>query len=169
MTKLSEVRNRPATLVLTSRMDARYLAALALYWHKMGENPTSISELIRLSMESFSELLTLNGKTDFPETQEEAMAVLERMSLTVKKINPKNMAQVMMEEGISLESLSSSLEPSRALTTPKVKGKGPVHQVALANLEERMEQELRERVEDSTKRTEEFKKSLGIAPDIKEG
>ena len=173
MSKLSEVKNRPATLTLTSRVDARYLATLALYWNSVGETPSSISELIRLSMESFAELLTLSGKADFPQTQEEAIAVLDRMSLKVQKINPRNMATAMIAEGMSLDSLTTSLQPSAALTTPKTKVSKPVHQVALANLEgrmmanleNRMSEELQERMAESNERTEEFKKSLGIIPE----
>jgi len=166
MSKLSEVKNRLATLTLTSRVDARYLATLALYWASVGETPSSLSELVRLSMESFAELLTLNGKAEFPQTQEEAVAVLERMSLKVQKINPQNMAKAMIAEGVSLDSLTTSLQPASALTTPKVKGRGPSHQVALANLESLMSRELQDRVEEANGRTEEFKKSLGIIPEV---
>lgn len=169
MTKLSEVKSRLATITLTSRVDARYLATLALYWASVGETPSSISELVRLSMESFAELLTLSGKAEFPQTQEEAIAVLDRMSLKIQKLNPRNMANAMIADGISLDSLTTSLQPIAALTSSKIKGRGPAHQMALANLESLMSKELQERVEDANGRTEEFKKSLGIIPESKEG
>ena len=162
MSKLSQTLKRPATLVLTTRIDARYLATLALYWNSKGESPTSVSELARLCMESFSELLTVNNQVTFVPTQEEALEILDRMNLAVKRINPKNLALAMQTEGMSLDSLSTFLDPNKVVKNTGIQTSGPSHEMALAGLESRL---LDQRVAEAQNRTKEFKDSLGMIPD----
>jgi hypothetical protein len=162
MTKLAQTLKRPATLVLTTRIDARYLATLAMYWNSKGENPTSVSELARLCMESFSELLTINNQVTFVPTQEEALEILDRMNLMVKRVNPKNLALAMQAEGISLGSLSTFLDPKKVMKNTDVQITGPSHEIALASLESRL---LDQRLAEAQDRTQEFKDSLGMLPD----
>lgn len=124
MSKLSELKSNPATLVAQTRVDSRHLAALGLYWHSQQEHARSVSELIRLSLEEFSKLLISNQMAEFPETQEHALEILSRLGITGAKVQPANLTRSMLQEsGINLGTLTRKRNPSApTLRAPRVPG-----------------------------------------------
>ena len=106
--------------------------------------------------------LLVNNQVTFVPTQEEALEILDRMNLAVKRINPKNLALAMQTEGMSLDSLSTFLDPNKVVKNSVIQMSGPSHEMALAGLESRL---LDQRVAEAQDRTKEFKDSLGMIPD----
>jgi hypothetical protein len=170
--KIEEVKNRKATIVFTSRADARYLATLLNFWHESGERPTSISELVRLSMETFAELLVINNRTEFVQTQQDAHTIIERSGLMTKKmktLNQRNLMEAMEAEGMELGSLSKGLDPrgTHAVTVkdrpiaPDDPGKGQI----LGDLERALAEDSQERIDKAKENTKMFKDSMGIIPE----
>ncbi len=96
--KLNQVAASPATITLTSRVDMRHLATLGNFWAMAGEQPRSVSELVRVSLETFSEFLVTAGKVEFIQGQEEAKALLEGMGLNVKKVIKRNLVEALLRE-----------------------------------------------------------------------
>ena len=169
MSKLTEVLSRPATIILTSRVDARYLATLARFWTDKGNQLRSTSELVRLSVEAFAELLVVNNSAEFIQTQADAQEILERMGLDIKATNPRNMAKALQSEDFSLDSLTTTVRPDAGhqRTTkarPAGAGGSPIHSQALANLERVIADDLATRITDAQGRTEDFKSHMGITP-----
>lgn len=99
MTKLEQIQASPATYAFTSRCDARHLATLAALWQSMGEHPRSISELVRLSVETLSEMMVLSGKIDFIPSQSEAQEILGSLGLLGKGILRRNLVEAIVKEG----------------------------------------------------------------------
>ena len=87
--KLAETQSRPPTIHFTSRCDARHLATLALMWQTRGEMPRSNSELVRLSLETFVEILVTSGQAEFVPTQGEAQEILGSLGLLGKGIQKR--------------------------------------------------------------------------------
>ena len=114
MTKLSELQSRPPTLAFTSRCDARHLATLALMWQSQGEMVRSTSELVRLSLETFTEVLVTSGQVSLVPTQEEAQEILGSLGLLGKGIQKRNLISALSKEG-NFAPLQSTL--------PKVSGR----------------------------------------------
>lgn len=171
MGKLSNVKARKATIVFTSRCDARYLATLVNFWASVGENPRSASELVRLCTEAFAELLITNKRTEFVQTQEDAFEILERSGLMTKKmrsLNKKNLMDVMQAEDTSLDSLTQSVDPAashkRTISKRPVAPDGPEHQAVLGEVERMLDEDLKSRTQEAQNNTEEFKKGLGMIP-----
>lgn len=104
--KLVETQSRIPTLHFTSRCDARHLATLALMWQERGEIPRSTSELVRLSLETFVEILVQNGQTTFVPTQSQAQEILGSIGLLGKNILKRNLVEAITKEG-NLSSLNS--------------------------------------------------------------
>lgn len=106
--KLAETRSRPATIKLSTRTDARYLATAVLFYHSNNTTPKSISELVRLSFESFVQFLIQTDKVSFVQTHEDAFQILENSGLKPDSINPKNLVQALLNEGHDISDLTSS-------------------------------------------------------------
>jgi hypothetical protein len=118
--KLDEIRSRPATLVANTRMDARHIATLAKYWRSNGNFPTSVSELLRLSIESLSDLLVLNQRVEFVDSTNEAFLFLEACGLLTKgaKKNSRNIQDALRSESLSLDSLDGLKPETFVSPTP---------------------------------------------------
>lgn len=113
--KLAETQSRVPTLHFTSRCDARHLATLALMWQEKGEVPRSTSELVRLSLETFVEILVQNGQATFVPTQAQAQEILGTIGLLGKNILKRNLVEAITKEG-NLTSLDNT-HP-----TPSIRG-----------------------------------------------
>lgn len=98
MSKLDEMASRPPTVSLSTRADARHLATLAKFWHEGGATPSSISELVRLSLESLCDLLVNGQQVSFVTTQEEAQDILGRLGI-LPKIQRRNLIEALKREG----------------------------------------------------------------------
>lgn len=113
--KLAETQSRVPTLHFTSRCDARHLATLALMWQERGEIPRSTSELVRLSLETFVEVLVQNGQCTFVPTQAQAQEILGTIGLLGKNVLKRNLVEAMTKEG-NLSSIHSTH------STPSIRG-----------------------------------------------
>lgn len=98
------LRKNPPTVVLTSRCDARSLAALASFWISQGETPRSQSELVRLSLEFLTEIITKNFNiTTFQNTSSAREYLQLHGILTQGRRNFKTLAKQVEKESFSLE------------------------------------------------------------------
>ena len=113
MTKLSELQSRPPTLHFTSRCDARHLATLALLWQSQGEVVRSTSELVRLSLETFTEVLVTSGQISLVPTQEEAQEILGSLGILGKGIQKRNLISALSKEGNFAPLSGTSISPSK--------------------------------------------------------
>jgi len=170
--KLAALAARPATIVLTTQLDARYLATLALFWHNQGEQCASMSQLIRLSTESLCDLLVSDGHAEFVQTQEAALEIIERLGLKIKKTLGKNLASALLKEDGGSGDFLTRLTKTRKVA-PKHEALQREHPIsqdspdflhALADLEAASAEELSERVKLAQSKTEDFKTHLGIIP-----
>lgn len=163
MSKLTELKQRPATIAISSRLDMRYLATLAKFWHGKGERVNSISELTRLSIETLSELLVVNHQVEFISTHSDAVATLERLGLISKdgsRTNPKNFQQALIKEDLNFNSLTTfqPLSPPSTPSTPKsTNTNNPELTIAQATLENMINEDLTTRANQAKERTKEFK------------
>lgn len=108
MSKLDQLNSRPPTLALSTRIDARHLATLARLWSQQGESPRSTSELVRLSLETFAEVLVTSGQVEFVQTQAEAQEVLGGMGLLGRSQLKRNLVEAIVREGNINDSISYS-------------------------------------------------------------
>jgi hypothetical protein len=173
MSKMSELVQRPATHTFTSRCDGRHLATLARFWHTQGEHPRSTSELVRLTLEAFSELLSSKGLVEFITSHQDALEALERLGLNTG-VNRSALAEV-----LSAEDLASGISPDpfhsakiRRAREGVVTSKDPTLKEAQARLEQMLREQsdkgLINRAEEAKHRTDEFKKLLQSQPESKE-
>jgi len=168
MPKLDEIRSRPATLVFNSRIDARHLATILLFWHSKNDKPSSVSELARLSLEAFADLLVTNGLAEFVQTQDEAFEVIKRAGLLNKKMssmNLRNRMNAIIEEGgapLNLSSLAGISPKAAVIKKSAPKHGDPTFNAALAALESNMGEDVDSRVKKAQANTDDFRKSMGI-------
>jgi len=166
MSKLDQVQARPATLTFTSRVDARHLATLTLFWHKAGSTPRSISELVRLSVESLSDILVTSGKADFVPTQDQAQDILGTLGLLPKTgIQPRNLLKALAQEGhINIDSLDigANIQPIRGKV---IVNDSPELALAQAKLQEAMKDDLASRSKAEDDRTKDLLKALELIPE----
>jgi hypothetical protein len=100
--------NKPTTAVYSTRADIRTLAALVEYWIGQGENPSSISELHRLSLEVFVQLLQSKGMVKTWSSTSEAKRYLDSLNLS-KSLSSRNqqaLIKQMQKEDLELEGIS---------------------------------------------------------------
>ena len=167
MAKLNEMQSRPATLTATTRVDARHLATLALFWAKEGSSCRSTSELIRLSLEELANVLVTSGHAEWIDTQERALEVLSRCGLTGVRVQHSHLQKaILLERPLNLDHLvKGSLDlsaPRGTSSTP-----APSHKLALAELEKRLNSPppLIIRSEEEKSRTIEALVNLGQVPE----
>lgn len=108
VSKLDQLNSRPPTLALSTRVDARHLATLARLWSQQGESPRSTSELVRLSLETFAEVLVTSGQVEFVQTQADAQEILGNLGLLGKSQLKRNLVQAIVREGNINEAISST-------------------------------------------------------------
>ena len=159
--KLAETHSRPPTIHFTSRCDARHLATLALMWQTRGEMPRSNSELVRLSLETFVEILVTSGQAEFVPTQGEAQEILGSIGLLGKGIMRQNLVEAITREGNL-----SALEGSPLLkSSGRVAHDSPDLRMAARQLEEALSnpEEFARRQE---ARDKELKDLLGTTPEV---
>ena len=168
MNKLDEVRSRPATVVFNSRMDARHLATLLAFWHSKDEKPTSVSELVRLSLESFTDLLVTNKMTSMVQTHVVALEMFERAGIVnqkMKTLNQKNLMKALSNENLNMDSLSGVDPMGPHKLEPKPAVENSDYNLALASLEKNLSGEVKERTVEAQERTDDFKKTMGVIPE----
>lgn len=171
MSKLSEIKNRPATLPLSSRIDGRYLATLASFWVQNNEAPRSVSELVRLSLEVFTELLVSTKKIEMVERHVTALEVLNRLGLYDAKSSKslaQNLKKALHAEDLALDSLTQFKDPLAPIDDEVNLRGGAPSQFEMAQAETRFEESmaksLQTRVISAQNTTREFKEQMGIIP-----
>jgi hypothetical protein len=95
---------KPKTIALSTRLDAKTLASLDHYWRKNGNSPRSTSELVRVSLEYFAEILQSKELTKFFPTQEEALIYLSKTPLTFQLQPTKMHSQLIHEDSSEISS-----------------------------------------------------------------
>ena len=167
MGKVDETRARTATVVFNSRADAKYLATLLAFWYDQGEKPRSVSELVRVSLETFADLMIQNGLVDMVASQTIAYDMFERagiMNQKMRELNRKNLVKAMAGEDLNLGALKGIDTLGSHRLNPAPVSSTPGFSEALANLETNMNNGIEDRVQDAKDRTEGFKESLGLDP-----
>lgn len=169
MSKLEQLSTRPPTHIITTRIDARYLATLIMFWREQGELPKSKSELARLSLESFVEFLVLSNKVIKVQRFEDALEIIDKTGLSISKTIPRNLARALIIEGATLDFLQA---PDPAHSHKQYVKENPVDEtdieVAKAILESKEEADLNSRIAEAKSRSTDFKKNLGIRPATQE-
>lgn len=162
MSKIDQLNSRPPTHVLTTRIDGRYLATLIRFWHKQGELPRSLSELCRLSLESFAEFLILTNKIDFVQSHEDAAEILASTGMSIKRVNPRNLAQALAAEGATFIPSAPAIDSKhrRRVAENPVSQDNPELTAAQAALDSFIEEDLKNRVKDAQSRTQQFKDNM---------
>ena len=161
--KTSELQSRVPTLHFTSRCDARHLATLALMWQEKGEIPRSTSELVRLSLETFVEILVNSNQCQFVPTQGQAQEILSAIGLLGKSVLKRNLVEAITKEG-NLSSLNS------IHSTPSIRGvahDSPDLTFATIQLEEALNTSS-EFLDRKLKLDKELKDLLATTPQVKE-
>lgn len=141
--KTEDLNRRRPTLSLSTRVDCRYLATLALYYSNCGDLPRSSSELIRLAVETLTEVLVLNNKVSLIEDHDGAMKILREFGfIDTKHILKLNLAKETAEslQGISLSDQSSPHLSIKELSTPHTLPISSLtHEAMLTEVQRRLE------------------------------
>jgi hypothetical protein len=159
MSKIDELNTRPPTHVYTTRVDIRYLATLIRFWHSRGELPRSISELNRLSLETFIELLVQNHKVDMVDLINDAEEIIQRTGFNLRKI-PRNITEALIKENFELEPVSPIIDASHKRTRLERPVSSMDTKRAQTILESTLQTDLEQRIKDEQARTEEFRCQL---------
>ncbi len=111
--------NKPPTAVYSTRADIRTIAALVEYWIGQGESPKSISEVHRLSLELFVQLLQSKGLVKTWSSTAEAKSYLDSLNLS-GSLSPRNkhsLIKQMQLEDLILEGISPEYLKKKGLKT----------------------------------------------------
>uniref|UniRef100_A0A6M3K8K9 Uncharacterized protein n=1 Tax=viral metagenome TaxID=1070528 RepID=A0A6M3K8K9_9ZZZZ len=111
---------RPTTVVLTTRCDMRTLASLALWWREQGDSPRSTSELVRISLEMFADIVLKKYSRLEVEKTDDAEEILARCGMRIRKKNRRHVL-----EQLQLEDQLLSSRPSPTYVTDKRKLERP--------------------------------------------
>lgn len=109
------LENRPPTAVFSTRADLRTIAALAEYFISKGFQPSSVSELLRLGIEVFVDLLESNKNANRPRLTSEALQYLNRIGLS-KTLSSRNRSTLIKQlelEDLELENIDPSYRKSK--------------------------------------------------------
>lgn len=106
-------KDRPQTLVISGRVNDCTLADLHAFFASHNERISSMSELMRMSIESFYEVLVRNGRIKlFHTSTREAREYLLRQGLATKRMTEKKSRNLFLDQ-VNLEcSLNQGLKPS---------------------------------------------------------
>ena len=106
-------KDRPQTLVISGRVNDCTLADLHVFFASHDERISSMSELMRMSIESFYEILVRNGMIKvFHTSTREAREYLLRQGLATKRMTEKKSRNLFLDQ-VNLEcSLGQGLKPS---------------------------------------------------------
>lgn len=98
------MENRPQSAVVETRIDVRCLASIALYFIGRGYFPRSKSELIRMSLENFYDLLVENDKTEDVKSSVKALEELAKIGIVFQTKEgrlPSPLAKQLQREALS--------------------------------------------------------------------
>lgn len=107
--------SRPATAGASTRIDLRTLASLALFWEQKHQHLRSQSELIRTSLETFLQLLVINGEVTPVESHDEALEILKRRGLSGAIRLTRKYLENLSTEALGALNLPTAEEDSEAV------------------------------------------------------
>jgi hypothetical protein len=145
--QFQKMLQKPSTIALTTRIDARTLAALDSYWKSHGEFPRSTSELARVCLEFLAEVLQYKQLAPFFATQEEAIKYLDKTSLKFKIQRKFMHERLLQEDSVDVsEEIMRRFESSEKKGTPDLSfpTTHPSVQEAAEILEQQMKEESKE-------------------------
>lgn len=163
------MKSRPRTIVINSRCDIRSVATLHRFWQGKGYANLNMSQLIRLSVDHFADVLVANELVEPFNYSAEALAYVEETrlkhpggnhELLVKQIQ----RETLLDEGFGTEYVDA---PVRSLYgKPKVKvKKSLIEQARELMTKTKNEETLTEAVERREKEQQETKNQLGKLPE----
>ena len=131
--KLNFIRaERPTTFSTTMKLDLRTLATLSLFWEKQGEPTRSAAELLRLSVETFRDVVTKQDPSIEVLTTQDAINVVKSTGV-VDPLASNRRNRCNLTKQLSLESsILTGYQPSETLTKHTSIS---TQQVALANVQ----------------------------------
>ena len=162
------MKSKPRTIVINSRCDIRSVATLHRFWQGKGYANLNMSQLIRLSVDHFADVLVANELVEPFNYSAEALAYVEETrlkhpggnhELLVKQIQ----RETLLDEGFGTEYVDA---PVRSLYgKPKVKvKKSLIEQARDLMAKTKNEETLTEAVERREKEQQETKNQLGKLP-----
>jgi len=161
MSKLTQMKQRPATHSMTARINAKYLATLIVFWKSKGIEGNSASELVRLSLETFTEFLTTNNAAIMVTSTADALDIIKKCGYKIGRISTKAIVdELTKEDGISMEFLNATETINTMTATPK-KVSATDLEIAQALMKKEEEKELQERIKASQDNTSNTLKNLG--------
>jgi len=171
MSKLDQLATRPATMSLSTRVDMRHLATLVAFWRAAGEQPRSISELSRLSLESFAEMLVTSHLVEFVDSHEAATELLYSTGMMTKGVQRTNLLEALIKDGkVDASSLTQASDPLAKLKLTKKVVVGsqdsPELLQAQALLDKKLANDLKDQITSSQSRTQGMFEALGEIPPI---
>jgi len=145
------------TLVSSYRYRPSTLATIARFIIEMGERPTSTSDIIKIALESFEDMILAKDSKYKVSSETESIQFLQSLGIIR---NPSKTNQKRIYQNLSLESfratsgesnlidrevLRGALEHLKKLEAPPVQGKGPGKDGEYSNSEmKRILQQMRE-------------------------
>jgi len=109
MNKTDEIKStRPTSIAFTSRCDIKSLATLAYFWRDKGEPARSVSELVRMSLETFRDVVLKQWPQYEIKEVTDALSILNRSNLTT---GHRNRATLLKEMQID-EMVAEGLDPA---------------------------------------------------------
>ena len=161
MSKLDQMKTRPATHSMTARINAKYLATLIVFWKSKGIEGNSASELVRLSLETFTEFLTTNNAAIMIDSTAEALEIIKSTGYKIGRISTKAIVdELIKEDGVSMDFLESTDIVKEIKVDPKVTQQSDL-QIAQSILRKREEEELQARIKASQETTLNTLRNLG--------
>jgi hypothetical protein len=131
-----------------------------------------MSELVRLNEEVFAQLLVVNQKAEFVQSQVTAREILNAAGLGTQKMNvanQRNLVKALQSEGMDLEGVAQGRDIAsghkQQVKQNPLAPDSPEVLEAQRLLDKRVEDGLLDRVAAANKQTEDFKQNLGIVPE----
>lgn len=160
---------KPRTIVINSRCDIRSVATLHRHWVKKGYGNLNMSQLLRLSIDSFADVLVANGLVEPFEYSAEAAKYIDEVKLSVPPLNRKSLVRQIQRETLLDEGFGTAYvdAPTKSLHgRPDVKVKKSLIEQARELMSKTENTEtLASAVKRREKEQQEAKSQLGKLPD----
>ena len=159
MSKLDEMNTRRATHSMTARINAKYLATLIVFWRSKGIEGNSSSQLVRLSLETFTEFLVKNNSAIMIESTSEALDIISKCGYKIGRTSSKAIVDELISEDASLDFLTSTNITSTVKKTPAKITPSDL-ETAQALMKQREDENLKDRIKESQNSTSEILTNL---------
>ena len=162
------MKSKPRTIVINSRCDIRSVAALHRYWSKKGYANLNMSQLVRLSLDHFSDVLVANSLVTPFEYSSEALAYIEKARLVFPSANREALVrqiqrETLVDEGFGTEYIDAPVKSVYGKPEVKVK-KSLIEQARELMAKTENQETLAGAVERRQREQQEAKQELGKLP-----